>query len=58
MVFKKYKEKNKKWKLKMFFDTNYMTGKKKFTAVFVQGFGYIFWLFRTEQIYQEWPAQA
>lgn len=58
MVFKKYNSKNKKWKFKMFFHTNYKTGKKKFEAMFVECFGYTFWCWRTKQIYYDWPKAA
>ena len=58
MVFKKYKSKNKKWNSKMFFHTNYKTGKKKFEAMFVECFGYTFWFWRTKEIYHDWPNAA
>lgn len=58
MVFKKYKSKDKKWDLHMFFHKNYKTGKNKFEAMFIKCFGYTFWIWRTKEIYYGWPASA
>ena len=58
MVFKKYKSKTKKCYGRMFYHTNYKTKKRKFEAAFINVLGYTFWLWRTKQIYYDWPNAA
>lgn len=58
MVFRRYKTNNKKWSMRILFHTNYRTNKKKFEAMFINILGYTFWLWRTKQIYYDWPNAA
>lgn len=53
MVFKKYKSKNQKIRMILFWWKH--NGEKKFEAGFIEGFGYIFWFWRNKQIYNDWP---
>ena len=56
MITKIYKSNS--WGGRMFFHTNYKTNKRKFEAFYVEGFGYIFWLWRNKDIYHDWPSGA
>ena len=56
MVFRKYKSKNQKIRVRLFWWKH--KGQKKFEAGFIEGFGYIFWFWRNKEIYNDWPQSA
>lgn len=56
MVFKIDKSKSNKFQIRTFWWKH--KGEKKFEAVYLQLFGFIFWVFRNKQVYNDWPCQA
>ena len=56
MVFKKFKSNSGKFGYRIFWWK--YKGEKKFQAVYLQLFGFIFWIFRDKETYYDWPSQS
>lgn len=58
MIFKIDKSKSNKFQFQIRTFWWKHKGEKKLEAVYLQLFGFVLWVFRNKQTYNDWPCQA